>query len=52
MIKISDVIFTCAARNAIFYMIFCVDRFSESSTMEQLDLRTVRAIIDNTKKIM
>ena len=34
------------------HMIFCVDRFSESSTMEQLDLRTVRAIIDNTKKIM
>lgn len=34
------------------HMIFCVDRFSESSTMEQLDLRTVRTIIDNTKKIM
>lgn len=33
------------------HMIFCVDRFSESSTPEQLDLRTVRTIVDNMKKI-
>ena len=32
-------------------IIFCVDRYSESSTMEQLDLKTVRTIIDNMKKI-
>ncbi len=30
---------------------FCVDRYSESSTMEQLDLKTVRTIVDNMKKI-
>lgn len=34
------------------HMIFCVDRYSEGSTMEQLDLRTVRTIIDNIKKII
>ena len=34
------------------HMIFCVDRFSESSTMEQLDLKTVRSIIDNMNKIL
>ncbi len=33
-------------------IIFCVDRFSQSSTMEQLDLKTVKAVIDNMKKIM
>ena len=33
------------------HMIFCVDRFKVSSTREQLDLRTVRAIIDNMRKI-
>ncbi len=33
------------------HIIFCVDRYSESSTMEQLDLRSVKAIIDNMKKI-
>ena len=32
-------------------IIFCVDRYSESSTMEQLDLKTVRSIIDNMKKL-
>ncbi len=32
-------------------IIFCVDRYSETSTMEQLDLRTVKAIVDNMKKI-
>lgn len=34
------------------HMIFCVDRFKESSTMEQLDLKTTRAIIDGIKKIL
>ena len=31
---------------------FCVDRFSETSTMEQLDLKTAKTIIDNMKKII
>lgn len=34
------------------HIIFCVDRFNEGSTMEQLDLKTVKAAIDNLKKIM
>ena len=29
---------------------FCVDRFSETSTMEQLDLKTAKAAIENLKK--
>ncbi len=33
------------------HMIFCVDRYSESSIMEQLDLKTVKRIIDDLKKI-
>ena len=33
------------------HMIFCVDHYNEGSTMEQLDLKTVRAVIDNMKKI-
>lgn len=31
---------------------FCVDRFSESSTMEQLDLKTAKTVIENIKKII
>lgn len=31
---------------------FCVDRFSESSTMEQLDLKTAKAIVENMKKLI
>ena len=31
---------------------FCVDRFSETSTMEQLDLQTAKAVIDGLKKLM
>lgn len=31
---------------------FCVDRYSESSTMEQLDLKTVRSVVDNIKKLI
>ena len=34
------------------HIIFCVDRFNEGSTMEQLDLKTVKSIIENMKKIM
>ena len=34
------------------HMAFCVDRYNERSTMEQLDLRTVRAVVDNMKKIL
>lgn len=34
------------------HIIFCVDRYNEGSTPEQLDLRTVRTIIDNIKKII
>ena len=34
------------------HMVFSVDRFNGGSTMEQLDLRTVKTIIDNMKKIM
>lgn len=30
---------------------FCVDRYGESATLEQLDLRTVRTIVDNMRKI-
>ncbi len=31
---------------------FCVDRYTEASTMEQLDLRTVSTIVENIKKII
>lgn len=31
---------------------FCVDRFSENSTMDQLDLKTAKIVIDNLKKII
>ena len=31
---------------------FCVDRFSESSTLEQLDLKTSRIVIDNMRKLI
>ena len=31
---------------------FCIDRYNEGSTMEQLDLRTVRAAVDNVRKVM
>ena len=34
------------------HIIFCVDRFDEGSTMEQLDLKTARTIIDNMRKII
>ena len=33
-------------------IIFCVDRFSQSSTMEQLDLKTAKTVIENIKKII
>lgn len=31
---------------------FCIDRYNEGSAMEQLDLKTVKAIVDNMKKII
>ena len=31
---------------------FCVERFDEGSTPEQLDLRSVRAIVDNARRIL
>ena len=31
---------------------FCVDRYDEGSTMEQLDLTTARAIVDHMKKLL
>ena len=34
------------------HIIFCVDRYSEGSTMEQLDLKTARDVVDSMKKIM
>lgn len=34
------------------HMIFCVDRFNEGSTMEQLDLKTVALIVENLNKII
>ena len=34
------------------YMVFCVDHFNEGSTMEQLDLKTAKSILDNISKIM
>ena len=30
---------------------FCVDRYTESSTMEQLDLRTVKSVVDGVRKL-
>lgn len=34
------------------HMIFCIDRFNEGSTMEQLDLKTAALIVENLNKIM
>lgn len=34
------------------HIIFCVDRYNEGSTTEQLDLKTARTIIDNMRKII
>lgn len=31
---------------------FCVDHYNEGSTMEQIDLRTASAIVENMKKLM
>ncbi len=33
------------------HMIFCIDRYNESSLMAQLDLKTVKNIIDNMNKL-
>ena len=34
------------------HIAFCVDRYNEGSTMEQIDLRTTKSIVENIKKIM
>ena len=34
------------------HIAFCVDKFNEGSTMEQLDLKTAKIIIDNLKKVL
>lgn len=34
------------------HMAFCVEHFNEGSTMEQLDLRTAAAVIENIKKLV
>lgn len=31
---------------------FCVDRFKEGSTMEQLDLKTVKTVVENIRNIV
>ena len=31
---------------------FCVDRYTEASVMEQIDLRSAKSIIENIKKII
>lgn len=31
---------------------FCVDRYTQASVMEQIDLRTARTIVDNMKRIL
>jgi len=32
-------------------IVFCVDKYSQTSTMEQLDLKTARSVVDNVRKI-
>ena len=34
------------------HIVFCVDRFDDGSTMEQVDLRTAREIIENMKRYL
>ena len=34
------------------HMIFCVDRYGENSTMDQLDLRTARTVVDSLRKML
>jgi hypothetical protein len=34
------------------HIAFCVERYNEASTMEQLDLRTARSIVDNYNKLV
>ena len=31
---------------------FCIDRYKESSIMEQIDLKTAKTIVENTRKIV
>ena len=39
-------------RIRIGHIAFCVDRYNEGSTMEQIDLRTAMAIVTNMKKLL
>lgn len=32
-------------------IVFCIDRYNEGSTMEQLDLRTVRSVVDGARRL-
>ena len=34
------------------HIVFCVDRFTEASTMEQLDLKAAKSVIENVKHIL
>lgn len=34
------------------HMVFCVDRFNESSLLEQLDLKTSKTVVENIKKFL
>lgn len=34
------------------HIAFCVDRYTEASVMEQLDLKTARTVVDNVKKLI
>ena len=31
---------------------FCVDRYTEASVMEQIDLRTAKTVVDNMRKFL
>lgn len=34
------------------HIVFCIDRYNESSTMEQLELKTAKTALESLKKIM
>ena len=34
------------------HIVFCVDRYDAGSTMEQMDLRTTKSIVENLKKVL
>ena len=39
-------------RIRIGHIAFCVDRYNEGSTIEQIDLRSAVAIVENIKKMI